>query len=55
MLRKSIMDPSGRKRRAKELATIIRAWPHEVLDLSIGGRMRIVHLLEFFLELRSEF
>ena len=45
MLRKPFFDPSGRKRRANELATLVRAWPHEVLDLSIGGRVRIIHLL----------
>jgi len=46
MLRKPFFDPSGRKRRAKELATLVRAWPHETADTSIGGRSRIIHLLE---------
>ena len=46
MLRKPFFDPSGRKRRAAELTALVRAWPHETEDTSIGGRMRIVTLLE---------
>jgi hypothetical protein len=45
MFRKPLWDPAGRKRRARELRELVRAWPHEVADVSIAGRSRIIFLL----------
>ncbi len=43
---KDRLDPAGRKRRAAKLKRLTAAWPHELVDLSIGGRSRIITLLE---------
>jgi type II secretory ATPase GspE/PulE/Tfp pilus assembly ATPase PilB-like protein len=45
MFRKPLFDTAGRKRRARELSALVRAWPHECENTSIGGRMRIIELL----------
>lgn len=45
-LPKQILDPGGRKRRIRELSQLTDAWPHELEDVSIGGRKRMIELLE---------
>jgi hypothetical protein len=45
-LRDTLFDPGGRKRRARTLHRLCAAWPHELVDTSIGGRARIIALLE---------
>lgn len=43
---KDRFDPAGRRRRAERLKRLTDAWPHELVDVSIGGRARIIALLE---------
>ena len=46
MFSKPLFDPAGRRRRAANLKRLINAWPHELIDVSIAGRQRIIVLLE---------
>lgn len=46
MFRKPLFDPAGRRRRAATLKRLVAAWPHELVDTSIGGRKRVIYLLE---------
>lgn len=46
MTPRNIIDPGGRKRRRAQLERIGGFWPHELVDLSIGGRTRVLAVLE---------
>jgi hypothetical protein len=43
---RNIVDPGGRKRRRQQLERLGGFWPHELVDLSIGGRTRVIAVLE---------
>jgi hypothetical protein len=42
---KQIIDRGGRKRRRATLERIGGFWPHEIENTSIGGRMRVIDIL----------
>ncbi len=45
-INKDYRDAASKKRRQKQLEFIGGFWPHELVDYSIGGRTRVIAVLE---------
>ena len=44
--RSTRIDPAGMYRRNRVLEIIGGLWPHQILDMSIGGRMKVIEHLQ---------